>query len=104
MNMQGIYKFYWDCGRSGCVESLFIADTKEVVAIQGKEIYFGEILGKHSEIYGTIDPGDIKLLTDDQAFIEKFKEIMGYDLTISGHNPLSYYEPEDDVPVTDGGE
>lgn len=39
--------------------------------IVGKRVYFGEIAGKHSEIYGTIDESDIKII-DDQHEIEHF--------------------------------
>lgn len=84
---KGIFYFYWDCGRSGDVEGLFIADKDVVEKTYGEEIYFGEILGKHSEVYGTLERGDITLQTDDQDFIQKFIEIMG-DGTISGYNPL----------------
>jgi hypothetical protein len=27
--MEGIYKFYWDCGRMGEIEGIFIADSKD---------------------------------------------------------------------------
>lgn len=32
--------------------------------ILGKEIYFGEIAGKHSEIYNTLDENDIEIISD----------------------------------------
>lgn len=88
-----LYKFYWDCGRIGSVEGVFLASKGDVNSILGKEIYFGEILGKHSEIFGVIDLGDIQLITDDQDFCEKCLKFFG-DKTISGHNPIDYYEAE----------
>lgn len=93
--MKGIYEFYWDCGRQGCVNGLFIADKSYVESCIGKSVYFGEILGKHSDIYGTLDEADLESKTDDQEFINKFIEIMG-DGTISGYNPLEYIEEEDE--------
>ncbi len=93
--MKKIYEFYWDCGRMGDLDGMFIAEESEIDAVIGKEIYFGEVLGKHSDIFGTLDEGDITVKTDDQDFINKFIEIMG-DGTISGYNPLDYYDPEDD--------
>jgi len=91
--MKKIYKFYWDCGRMGELEGLFIADSKDVKQIIGHEIYFGEVLGKHSEIYGELKKGDLTVKTDDQDFIAKFIVIFG-EGTISGYNPFDYYEPE----------
>lgn len=97
-----IYEFHWDCGRMGDVESVFIADKDEVAKVIGKEIYFGEILGKHSEIYGTLDEGDLTIKSEDQDFIQKCIEVFGMG-TISGYNPLSYYEPSDEDESGDDG-
>jgi hypothetical protein len=36
--MKKIYKFYADCGRAGSVSSLFIADSKDVDNIIGKDV------------------------------------------------------------------
>lgn len=93
--MKGIYKFYWDCGRMGDLDGIFVAEKKDVAKVIGKNVYFGEVLGKHSEIEGTVEKGDIELLSDDQDFIKKFVKIMGTDSTVSGYNPLDYYEEED---------
>jgi hypothetical protein len=84
--MKILYKFYWDCGRQGDVDGTFVATEEEVAAAMGKEVYFGEILGKHSEIFGTLEEKDLKVLTDDQKFIEMFEKLVG-DV---GHNPLRY--------------
>ena len=77
----------------GDVNGLFIADDSDVTNLMGKEIYFGEILGKHSEIFGPLEEGDLTIKSDDQEFIKQFIEIMG-DGTISGYNPLNYHDPE----------
>jgi len=52
--MKAIYEFYWDLGRMGEVSGMFIADKDDIKKIIGTEIYFGEILGKHS-VYGRLD-------------------------------------------------
>ena len=91
--MKAIYRFHWDCGRIGEVGGLFIASKQDAESVVGKEICFGEILGKHSEICGTLEVKDLEVLTDDQDFIAKFEEIMGTG-TISGHNPLDYYDSD----------
>lgn len=96
--MKGIYEFFWDCGRMGELSGTFIADSKDITKIQGKHIYFGEVLGKHSEVFGNIDEGDIELKTDDQNFIRTFEEIMGEDWS-TGYNPLDYYDADEDESV-----
>lgn len=92
--MKVIARFYWDCGRMGEVDGLFVTTKEALEAAYGKEVYFGEILGKHSEVYGTFNEGDITILTEDQDFITKFIEIMG-DGEISGYNPLGYIQEDD---------
>lgn len=85
--MLGLYKFFWDCGRNGNLEGVFVATAEEVEDLIGKDVYFGEVLGKHSEIYGTIERGDLDLLTEDQDFIEKAQS---YGIDYSGYNPFDY--------------
>lgn len=96
--MRVIVQFYWDCGRMGEVEGIFTCEKEHLEKAYGKEVYFGEILGKHSEISGELNAEDITILTDDQDFIRKFEEILGAG-TVSGYNPLEYIsedESEDD--------
>jgi len=88
-NDMGLYKFELDCGRSGCLEGAFESTPEAVGRIIGESVYFGEVLGKHSEIHGTIEEGEIKLLTDDQAFIDKAKEL---GLVPYGYNPFDYWD------------
>ncbi|WP_394910517.1 DUF4406 domain-containing protein [uncultured Robinsoniella sp.] len=66
-----LWKFYWDCGRQGSVEGIFKATKEEVDAAIGKEVYFGEILGKHSEIYGIIEDGEIDFISDDPLIVKQ---------------------------------
>lgn len=93
--MKGIYEFYWPMSRSADITGTFIADSEDVAKVIGKYVYFGEIAGKHSEVFGNIEASEITLKTDDQTFISMFEEIMGEDWS-TGINPLEYYEPEDD--------
>jgi len=93
--MNVIAQFYWDCGRMGDVDGLFVTTKEALAKAYGKEVYFGEILGKHSEVAGTLNESDITVLTEDQDFITKFIEIMG-DGTLSGYNPLEYLQDETD--------
>ena len=93
--MKVIAKFYWNYGRSGNVEGIFTCEKETLQNLYGREVYFGEILGKHSEVSGTLEEGDITILSEDQDFIEKFEQIMGAG-TVSGYNPLEYIEEDSD--------
>ena len=92
--MKKLYSFYWDCGRMGDLQGLFIAEESEVQKILGKEVYFGEVLGKHSEVSGTVDDEDIEVKSEDQEKVEWLENLLGS--TVSGYNPLDYYEPSED--------
>ena len=90
-----LYSFYWDCGRMGSVEGLFLATEKEVKGAIGKEVYFGEILGKYSEIYGTLEADEITLVSDDQEKVEWLSSLFEY-ACISGYNPLEYIQDSEE--------
>lgn len=100
--MKALFKMNFDCGRMGSLKGLFIADTEDVEYLIGNHIsvYFGEVLGKHSEISGEVCIDEIKMITTDENVIGIVQE---YDLE-SGYNPfnetLCTYETED---VPDNG-
>lgn len=93
--MNKLYKFFWDCGRSGYLEGLFVATEEEIQQLKGQTVYFGEVLGKHSDVYGTIDDGDIEEVTSDQHTINTLVKYAGH-ATICGYSPFDYYEPDDE--------
>ena len=86
-----LVEFYWDCGRSGELTGLFVTTKEKLDGIYGKEAYFGEVLGKHSEISGTITKADFTIKTDNQEFINLFEELIGEQ----GFNPFDYIEESD---------
>ena len=88
--MKKLFSFYWNCGRIGFIDGLFIATQEQVNALIGKEVYFGDVLGKHSEIYGIIEKDDITLRITDQNVIAALINIFGE--SICGYNPLDYLE------------
>lgn len=96
---QAIYKLSVDCGRSGDLEGVFLATKAQVnKLISSKiEVYFGEVLGKHSEIYGAIEKKEIKLLTDDPVAVEIVKK---YKLT-NGINPFAFTSVNFDLEGVD---
>lgn len=90
--MECLYKFKWDCGRQGELTGIFIATKEEIENSIGKNVYFGEALGKHSEVYGTLEKSEFTIISEDQDYIKKTKEIFGE--TINGYNPLCYIDEE----------
>lgn len=89
-----LYKFYWDCGRAGDLEGVFIAEEKTITNAIGSEVDFGEVLGKHSYIHGTLDEDDLEVIDMSEELLAELKEKLGR--TISGYNPLNYIEDEED--------
>lgn len=88
--MKYLWRFYWDCGRQGEVEGLFVATEEQINKITGKSVYFGEILGKHSEVYGTIEEGEITKIDISPEAVEEVSKHLGN--TWSGYNPLEYIQ------------
>lgn len=96
MVMKNLYSFYWDCGRMGDLQGLFVATPEQVENAIGRQAYFGEVLGKHSEISGTVNEKDITLVSDDQEKVKWLLEVTGGFETISGFSPLQYLEEDYD--------
>lgn len=89
MIIRNLYSFYWDCGRAGDLDGLFVATQEELDQSYGSTVDFGECLGKHSEVYGELEPSAIEYLSGDQEKIDWLVEMAG-GTTISGYNPLHY--------------
>ena len=89
--MKKLYKFEWDCGRQGSIDGLFISEEHEVKDIIGKYIYFGEVLGRYSEVDGEIEEDDIIEIKVSQSVIDELGCIFK-DGNIIGYNPLEYIE------------
>ena len=83
-----LWSFYWDCGRQGDVEGIFKATKEEIEKAIGQQVYFCEILGKHSEVYGTLEKDECTLISDDPLVVMNSVE--------SGYNPLHYINDEDE--------
>lgn len=90
--MRKIYKFEADFGRMGDLEGVFVSTDEALQELYGKQIYFGEVLGKHSEVFLTLKPDHITEVTDDEKFIELFEK---YGLE-NGYNPFDYYEEDEE--------
>ena len=92
--MNNLYSFYVDCGRQGSLDGLFIATQEEVDKAIGKEMYFGEVLGKHSDVQGTLEAHEITLVSSDQDKVEWLLGLLG--TCVSGFNPLEYISQDDE--------
>jgi len=84
--MKAVYKFNWYGSRGYDVDGLFVAPKSYIEKLLGKDVYFGEICGKHSEVYGTLDEEDLTLVTDDPEIVAIFEE----NNISSGYNPVEY--------------
>jgi hypothetical protein len=80
-----VYKWYADFGRMGHLEGLFVATEAAVKAAIGQRAYFGEVLGKHSEIYGELEEAEFTVLSEDPAVVAFAQEHGPF-----GRNPLDY--------------
>lgn len=94
-----LVRYEVDFGRMGDLYGLFVTTLPQLQATYGKNVYWGEVLGKHSEVEHELDQSDYTIISDDQSFLKKLVEILGND--ISGFNPITrlaeYGDEDDDV-------
>lgn len=85
---KALFRFYFDGGRAGDLEGIFVSTQNKVNKLieSGIEVYFGEVLGKHSEVYGSIEKHEILFLTDNEEAVRVVEE---YNLE-NGYNPFHY--------------
>lgn len=86
--MRGIYKFNLNFGKRGHLCGLFIAGREYVAKLieSGIEIYFGDVLGRRSNISAVLSKDDITLITDDPVAVAVVEK---YELW-TGVNPFGY--------------
>lgn len=77
-----------DCGRTGSLDGVFISTQRKVDYIIDNKvvIYWGEVLGKHSEIFGALEKKDVTFVSDDENVVKVIEE-HGLE---SGFNPFEY--------------
>jgi len=82
------YSFNLDCGRQGELTGTFIArkDHVNFLIENDMTVYFGEVLGKHSEVYSKVSDKNFEILVEDQSILDTLSEIQFG----SGINPLEY--------------
>ena len=85
-----LWKFSEDYGRMGDVEGLFIATEEEIDKfLVGREICFGEILGKHSEVSISFEKKDFKCLDVSESTIAELFIALD-SRSIAGYNPFEH--------------
>jgi hypothetical protein len=90
------------CGRMGSLSGRFVADDEdqaELESIMGRDIYFGEVLGKHSDVTITLEPEHISVVTDNEAFLAE-AERLNISLD-TGFDPLQQYRDSADDGMYD---
>ena len=94
--MKALYRLYQDCGRSGSIDGLFIAERGAVEKLYGREVYFGEVLGKHSEVNFAMTANNLVEKSADPAVIEVLLSVFGTD-SLTGFNPFDYIDEEEEI-------
>lgn len=96
MKVKLLVKFYQDFGRSGELEGLFVVnkDQYDRAIADQPSAYFGEALGKHSEVECVLSEENLTIQDADQPFITRLVRIAGSE-TISGYNPFDYLADDD---------
>ncbi len=89
--MRALFKLHVDC-IDGELFGLFVHDKQEMLQLveSQTEVYFGEVLGKHSEVCGAIEEGDYTLVSEDENVIQF---VIDNDLQF-GYNPFDYLDEE----------
>ncbi|MNK47823.1 hypothetical protein D3C87_666430 [compost metagenome] len=87
----GVYKFYCDFRRMGDLEGVFISNPEDIKEAIGKTAYFGEVLGKHSDVWCELSDDMFTLVSDDPTVVDV---IVKHKLS-SGYNPLSYVDQDE---------
>ena len=82
--MKKLWKFDHCLCYAQCI-GVFAATGEEIESIIGKEVSFGEIEGKHSEVCEVIERDDFEVLSEDPAIVNDKNFHFGY-------NPLTYYQ------------
>jgi hypothetical protein len=82
-----------DYGRSGSIDGLFVVSREDfdLAVKHNPNVYFGEVLGKHSEVCPDFNEIDFEVLSEEQDKIEWFEQAIG----CSGYNPFDKLEEND---------
>jgi hypothetical protein len=88
-----LYRWTADFGRSGILDGLFFDDCRLIETLKGNDVYFGEVLGKHSEITYELRTEDFECIELDFDTLKMLYETLGQ--TASGFNPIRVFLEHD---------
>lgn len=91
-NVEYLYQFNWYFRRGGHVEGLIVATEDEIDSLEGQYVYFGEIMGKHSEVYGNLKENDFTKLNVSTDAVAEVSKYLGS--CWSGYDPRDYIQYE----------
>jgi hypothetical protein len=86
MGSCSLYLYQEDFGRDGWLDGLFVADDNEVASAMGRGAYFGDVLGKHSDIVARVDDVTIERINASPEFVAEFERIFEDGI---GYNPVN---------------
>ena len=97
--MNRIYRYSVSCGRMGDLDGLFAVDDHGEACLRAlidsrRDIYFGEVLGKHSEVVQTLEASELQQVEATPEEVATVLRVLGIDgaetvAVISGFCPLS---------------
>jgi hypothetical protein len=70
-----LYRWSASFGRMGHLNGISLCTASKLRRAAGHVVFFGEVLGKHSEVFYEVDEADFYALTSDQDFISKAREL-----------------------------
>lgn len=79
-----VYRWGWSC-RAGDLDGIFVSRPDIVELAFDRMAYFGDVLGKYSNIHFELKPSQFETLSDDLNVVE-FVKRRGR----TGYNPLNY--------------
>lgn len=88
--MKVLVEFFVDCGRMGSLDGMTVTTQETLDKVMGTNIWFDEPLGKHSEYDVVLDESNLKVITDDQDFLDKMVELVGWH--VSGFDVIEMAE------------
>jgi len=96
-----VYRYNEYFGRMGRLESVFVATDEDVEELREcGEIYLGEVLGKHSEIWALVNDSTLRELTADSVIVEfidtELNGVIGVDLIGAAADQMAHEDDEDD--------
>jgi hypothetical protein len=102
--MLRIYSYHVDCRRMGDLEGLFVVDEHGEACLRAlieskRDVNYGEVLGKHSEIIVSVDDDELTPVDATQDEIATVLRVFGRSgcgtvAVLSGFCPLSCFDAD----------